>query len=296
MARRKRSFLRRFLTLILIAVIVFCAGIAILLATGKAQKIDGVVYIPSVRTGVDINNGDLILVDSEYEYRIDKTPTVSVSARKNRSYKVRDNDIRLRAVTVKQLNDLFTEVKKATGANCFCVNSGYRSREEQDAIYNERIDSYGEDRGSALAAMPGHSEHETGLACDLVWLADDGSVDAINTVGAYGELAADCWKYGFVQRYKADKTYITGISNEPWHFRYVGAPHAYIMEREGLCLEEYVDYVRDYTYEQPLVSRGGDGSEALIYFCGGTSITVPLMKKHSVSGNNIDGFIVTVYP
>lgn len=295
MARRKHSFLRRVLILALIVVIVFCGGVAFLLATGKAQKIDGVVYIPSIRTEVDMASGDLILVDSEYEYGIDKTPTVSVSARKNRSYKVRDNDIRLRAVTIKQLNDLFSEVKKETGADCFCVNSGYRSREEQEAIYDDRVDSYGEDRGSSLAAMPGHSEHETGLACDLVWMADDGSVDAINTVGAYGELAADCWKYGFVQRYKADKTYITGISNEPWHFRYVGAPHAYIMEREDLCLEEYIDYVRDYTYDDPLVSKDCDGSEAYIYYCDGTSVMVPLMKKHSVSGNNIDGFIVTVY-
>ena len=52
----------------------------------------------------------------------------------------------------------------------------------------------------------------------------------------------NAYKYGFVKRYPADKTDITGISNEPWHYRYVGKDAARIMKEENLCLEEYIDY------------------------------------------------------
>ena len=54
-------------------------------------------------------------------------------------------------------------------------------------------------------------------------------------------LRENCWEYGFIIRYPADKTAITGISYEPWHIRYVGTEHSIIMRNENLCLEEYID-------------------------------------------------------
>lgn len=77
---------------------------------------------------------------------------------------------------------------------------------------------------------PGTSEHELGLAVDI----------GTETLALYDWLAAESWRYGFIQRYPPDKTALTGVSHEPWHYRYVGESAASEMHAQGLCLEEYV--------------------------------------------------------
>ena len=77
-------------------------------------------------------------------------------------------------------------------------------------------------------ALPGSSEHHLGLAVDL--LGDD----------AIAWLQAHCWDYGFILRYTEEKQAITGIVDEPWHFRYVGTEVSLDMKDSGLCLEEYL--------------------------------------------------------
>ena len=89
-------------------------------------------------------------------------------------------------------------------------------------------------------AKPGHSEHHTGLAVDLNDVSDD-----FEETQAYRWLQAHAAEYGFIQRYRTDKSHITGIDNESWHYRYVGREHALAMERLDLCLEEYVAYLRE---------------------------------------------------
>ena len=106
--------------------------------------------------------------------------------------------------------------------------SGYRTYWDQVYVYNAKIAEYGEARGKELAAVPGTSEHHLGLAVDItgnsamVWLAEH------------------CWEYGFILRYTEEKQPITGIADEPWHFRYVGVEVAMDMKDSGLCLEEYL--------------------------------------------------------
>ena len=84
-------------------------------------------------------------------------------------------------------------------------------------------------------ALPGTSEHELGLAVDI-------NADNVNSTGqeVYDWLLQNAWRYGFIQRYPADKTDITGISNEPWHYRYVGLEAAEEITQQGICLEEYL--------------------------------------------------------
>ena len=77
-------------------------------------------------------------------------------------------------------------------------------------------------------AVPGTSEHHLGLAVDL--LGEEALV----------WLNEHCWEYGFIVRYAADKQHITGIADEPWHFRYVGVEVAMELKDSGLCLEEYL--------------------------------------------------------
>lgn len=124
------------------------------------------------------------------------------------------------------------------------VASGYRTAEEQQQILEEKIRSYraegdseSQARQKALewVALPGTSEHQTGLAVDI-------NADGVHSAGyqVYDWLAQHADQYGFVKRYPEDKVNITGISNEPWHYRYVGQAAAQAMRQQNLCLEEYL--------------------------------------------------------
>ena len=85
-------------------------------------------------------------------------------------------------------------------------------------------------------AIPGTSEHQLGLSVDI-----NADQTKCSSEKVYQWLDENAYKYGFVKRYPEDKTDITGISNEPWHYRYVGTTVAKIMKEENLCLEEYLE-------------------------------------------------------
>ena len=125
------------------------------------------------------------------------------------------------------------------------VRSGYRSAKEQEEILNAKIEAYineGYSRRSAeelalqWVAQPNESEHQLGIAVDI-----NPDYDLSKGQGFYQWLENNSYKYGFVKRYPADKVSITGISNESWHYRYVGKEVAEIMHEKNLCLEEYIE-------------------------------------------------------
>lgn len=120
--------------------------------------------------------------------------------------------------------------------------SGWRSVEEQLTIYVESLQENGPEFTAKFVAMPGHSEHQTGLAIDLGLRQK--SIDFICPAFPYEGI---CQKFrelapafGFIERYPAGTEHITGIAHEPWHFRYVGMPYSEIMTFKGLTLEEYL--------------------------------------------------------
>ena len=84
-------------------------------------------------------------------------------------------------------------------------------------------------------AIPGTSEHQLGLGVDI-------NADGINSYGyeVYNWLAQNAYGYGFIYRYPENKVTITGIANEPWHYRYVGVNAATEIYKRGICLEEYL--------------------------------------------------------
>ena len=84
-------------------------------------------------------------------------------------------------------------------------------------------------------AKPGTSEHQLGLAVDI---NQEGTRSTASQV--YSWLEEHAWEYGFIQRYPEGKSQITGITNEPWHYRYVGNPAAEEITRQGITLEEYL--------------------------------------------------------
>lgn len=133
-------------------------------------------------------------------------------------------------------------VERLDGWQWIVPVSGWRSQEEQTAIYEASLRENGPAFTAKFVALPGHSEHQTGLAIDLGLLQPE--IDVIRPAFPYKGI---CQKfrelapaYGFIERYPAGKEQITGIAHEPWHFRYVGTPHSEIMACQGLTLEEYL--------------------------------------------------------
>lgn len=120
----------------------------------------------------------------------------------------------------------------------YTFNSAYRTIQEQTAILEyrtrEHMASYNlefeeaRDKAYETVAVPGTSEHHLGLAVDLLGDA------------AVAWLTEHCWDYGFIVRYTEEKEPITGIIDEPWHFRYVGTEVSLDIRDTGLCLEEYL--------------------------------------------------------
>ena len=121
------------------------------------------------------------------------------------------------------------------------VRSSYRTIAEQQQLLNNKVKEYGYDQAIQIVAIPGTSEHHTGLAIDI----SDSGYTLLNR--QQGQTAVSkwlnehCWDYGFIVRYPDGTTDITGIIYESWHYRYVGMELAQEMKENGLCLEEYLD-------------------------------------------------------
>ncbi len=142
------------------------------------------------------------------------------------------NGAKMHPLMVEQYVALRDDVQATTGVRIY-VSSDYRTAEEQAQILAESKEG--------IAAPVGCSEHEAGLALDVYAPYRAGEEFLRSPAGR--EVNRICDAYGFVIRYGEDKTEVTGISYEPWHLRYVGAPHAKIMTESGLALEEYVAYL-----------------------------------------------------
>lgn len=133
------------------------------------------------------------------------------------------------------------------------IISGYRTMDRSRMLYANKIAEYkamGYDEAAAKVeaakwvAPPGTSEHHSGLAMDIVsadyYTKYSDLVEAFENDPEAVWLKENCARFGFILRFPKDKTDITGINFEPWHFRYVGEEHAKVIMEQGLCLEEYL--------------------------------------------------------
>ena len=228
MNKNKNRFFKRAIVIFIISFIIAVAGdIASRNGTGIFDSL-------SVREATTENGRELILVNSEYtvpdDFEID---LITLS-----------NGEQIDRTAYEFLQEMFDDMR-AEGYYP-CVASGYRSEEEQQQIFEEKYIAYREEgysKGEARkltekwVAEPGKSEHQLGLAADINPDRKKSSDEV------YDWLEENSYKYGFVQRYPSDKTEITGISYEPWHYRFVGEKAAEEMYRMNLCLEEYIEYI-----------------------------------------------------
>lgn len=179
--------------------------------------------------------------------------------------------------------------------------SGYRTMAEQTEIYEQSLKENGERFTRQYVALPGRSEHQTGLAIDLGLNREP--IDFIRPDFPYDGICEDFRRaapdFGFIERYAKEKERITGISHEPWHFRYVGQPHARIMTERGLSLEEYITLLQNYRADCRLFCPISRDCAAEIYYVPAereaNTIRLPEGCACQISGNNVDGFIVTVW-
>lgn len=242
-----------------------------------------------------LSEGSLVLVNQGNAFDASIPKAVSVYENKNRSYLVKDIYLSVTPETVKALNNWMEAFAAETGITDVNIVSGWRSFADQTAIYDNAVASKGQAHADAYIALPGHSEHHTGLAVDLdTYNVENGTSGGFDGDGEYAWAVQHAWEYGFIQRYPPSKSGITGIDYESWHFRYVGLPHSYVMASENLCLEEYIDYLRSFPFSGEHLSVSCLGASYELYFCPEGQVIVPVSGHYTVSGNNADGYIIVI--
>ena len=176
---------------------------------------------------------------------------------------------------------IMLEAAGDAGHSQFRVTEAYRTQEQQQLLYDLIEDK-------SLVALPGHSEHQTGLAVDI-------SYHGVNIAGSIqgAWLADNSYKYGFILRYPQHKTDITGYPFEPWHYRYVGQPHAYFMYKNDLALEEYIEYLQRHQELTIIFS----GVEYRVHYLSGVGevVEIPQGYAYSASLDNTGGVIIILW-
>lgn len=158
---------------------------------------------------------------------------------------------------VEPLKQMLADARKEGLSPIIC--SSYRTNDKQKQLYNSKTMEYrregysledAEEMASYWVAIPGTGEHETGLAVDIVsenyQMLDEGQ----EKTQEQKWLIDNSYKYGFALRYPTDKKEITMINYEPWHYRYVGIENATYMKEHDMCLEEYIDYLKQFEEEE----------------------------------------------
>ena len=243
----------------------------------------------------DLTQGSLVLVNRDYGYDPNLPQTVSVYDYKSGSYLVKDVALSVREDTMKALNSWLDAFAAESGKTDVIIVAGWRSYDYQVQLYQNAVNTQGQAHADAYLALPGHSEHHTGLAVDLdTYDPESDTCGGFAGDGDYSWVIEHAWEYGFIQRYPPQKSAITGINYESWHFRYVGLPHAYVMKTENLCLEEYIEYLRSFPFSSEHLHVCCLGKSYELYFCPKDHLVVPTFGNYTISGNNVDGFIVTI--
>ncbi|MGE7935863.1 M15 family metallopeptidase [Bacillus paramycoides] len=234
-------------------------------------------------TEEQVYKGNLLLVNKDYPVKKDSIRSDIINVAQNseliRGYVVLDRNIRLSKDIVKKFLNVIDAAGKES-VNHFLISSGYRDFQEQRQLY--------EKMGSDYALPAGYSEHNLGLSLDV------GSTQKKMEKAPEGKwIEENVWKYGFVLRYPKNKSNITGIQYEPWHIRYVGLPHSAIMQKKKITLEEYLDLLK----ERKEISTDVEGKKYTVSYykvSDRMNVNVPANKQYEISGNNMDGVIVTV--
>ncbi len=255
------------------------ADVSIFTVSDVVDNDDYINYIELTYDNVYINSGSLALVSASSPKNIDANlsniKNIYSTAGTGVKYGMPDVSQTLALDAINGLGE-FTEAFFASTHKKNLVASGYRTVEELTANGNVK---------SMADLASGFSVHltATGGAMgtdEYLWLQDNG------------------YKYGFILRYTDAKKEITGVDASASIYRYVGLAHSLYMHNNDMCLEEYLDYLKNTGYKKPVKITYEDAVYKVYYQKAGTGantkIMVPKDYPYVISGNNTDGFIVTV--
>lgn len=234
--------------------------IALILIAGYGQGLNYVMEQKSVESQENVKN-DVIKTDVT-EVEKDKIINDELLTLVNYKNKVPDNwQVNLVPLNDRQsidqrayqaLQEMLDNAKKE-GMNII-VCSSYRTYDKQKQLFVNKVSEYlkkgysyneAQDAASMWVAKPNTSEHQLGLAVDLVSRDNQRLDKSQEKTEEQRWLMENCQRYGFILRYPSDKSNLTGVNYEPWHYRYVGKEHAKKITRQGICLEEYLDNLKN---------------------------------------------------
>ncbi len=250
----------------------------------SGQNETGISYIGYSEINIaaeQLSSGLLTVINSEHPYTASDTSSmVRLKDFKNEFYSIRSEDIMLDSSAADALNLMMADYNAATQLS--------------DIIIYTTTQQY---TGSDSACPTVFAESASGLTIDLAVQGSDGSVLVYDGADVEGWILENCTRYGFIVRYPDGKDAVTGQPGNTWHLRYVGNVHAAVMAQNNQCLEEYVEWIKGYSIDTQTYTCNLDGMEYEIYYTpymgDTTSIRVPVSGSYTISGNNIDGIIIS---
>ena len=262
---------------------------------------DALVFENTEVPNTEMHSGSLILVNNATPCVVSENGLVSLYDKKleadSHSFSVRDADLKVQEPFADAIIAMLEDFYAATNDDNLLVLTGYRTQEQQQELYDKESASDSEGAENRVA-KPGFSEFQTGFSVDLS-IYGGGDYDGS---GIYEWIDQNCAAYGIVLRYPSGKEDVTEFQYQPWHYRYVGKPHAAYMTQNDLVLEEYIQLLTEsYPYEgEHLQITDTDGKIYETYYFkadegyDSTMVPVPGGHDYTISGTNTGGFIVTV--
>ena len=310
--KKKTTVMLIYATIVLIAVLLSVLLISTIVASIKARKAAdedvgdggaGTANAGYVATDVDtklIHSGSLVLVNADNEYIFADNPDVVPFPTKDRVYGLRnEQSLKANPTALEAFGTLMDATYAAIPDARIVVMTAYRSADDQTALDN--------------GTPAGHSDFHTGMSFEL----KDNTNNVYRYIndkeleGKYDWLYENAHKYGFIVRYpdnipadsdskNAGKDFvaITGVPDFAYVLRYVGVAHATYIYNNELCLEEYLELLKEsHTYGSSLGIKGSDGKSYEVYYTTADDagqIQVPAKYAYEISGDNESGYIVAV--
>lgn len=253
-------------------------------SSGDSTPTDKIKFGSSTVTSESAAAGSLVLANVKNDYTVDEATLANVWNYRATQHKG-DNPYQLSGMfslmdetALEALDRMLVDCAQATGSKNVLVRTGYMTeaeRAENPSLIREHADDWKTGLGVELRIANSSGSGNSKLSADPIvqtWLNDNAA------------------KYGFVVRYPDEKAELTGVAQYTDYFRYVGVAHASYMKNEGLCLEEYLVKLLNYTSKDRLTIQAADGKTYEVYFCevtGDTRISAPTNYSYDISGTTV---------
>ncbi len=224
-----------------------------------------------------VHNGPLILLDESHPFS-GTTGDLVTFHNKNASYRMKRLDFSTRPEVFNAMNEMGDAYFADNGMAGLMIYSTMAPYDAPGSFYQD--------------ALPDRS---SGYGLDFCTINPDDTLNKLRTANPW--LLSNSWKYGFIFSYTEADADVTGVSAAPYHLRYVGKLHASIMHENGLTLSQYLETLREYTVDAPMQYTLGDTTYSIYYepsVSSQTSVPLPTNQDYEISGNNVDGFIISV--